>query len=135
VVLPLVLLASLLAAETALACSCAPVSAKEQFRQSDAAVVARLVDVVPRSEQSSDFVYRVKRAFKGERRLERGDRLTIRSSNSGASCGLPREKRRYGLFLERINGEYTSSLCSVVSPRKMRRAARGSSARASGCRA
>jgi hypothetical protein len=140
--LPVLLLVCLVGAEQALACSCAPISAKRQFRQSDAAVIARLVDRIPRTDGggevvgpgSSDFVYRVKRVFKGKRRLDRGDKLTIRSSNDGASCGLPKRERRYGLFLERVKRRYTASLCSVVSPRKMRRAARRAETEAAGCR-
>jgi hypothetical protein len=94
-------------------------------------VIARLVAIRNKSDQSGDFVYRVKRVFRGKGRWDPEDRLIIRSSLEGSACGLPHRRKRYGLFLDhRLHGEnrWDASLASVVTPREMRRAARRSDA-------
>jgi hypothetical protein len=116
----------LIGAEQALACSCAAQPVDDQLAQADAAVVGKLVDVDRRSAGGVELEYRVKRVFKGAPGLKPGESLTLRSPTSGASCGLPRRKnRRYGLLLQRRRNRLTANLCSVVSPKKLRRAARG----------
>ena len=127
--------AGLLPAASASACSCAPLT-RASYEAADAAVIARLVEVVPVGSQASRagepvgigegrFKYRVRRVFKGPDSLHRGKRFTIRSSMSGASCGLPQRRKRYGLLLERDRRRHrwTASSCSVTSPSEMRRLA------------
>jgi hypothetical protein len=124
---------ALLGAESAQACSCAYIPPKQQLRAADGAVVARLValrpDEPPEADGdlqpvgwAADYVYRIGRVLKRGPGLRRGRRLVIRSYTDG--CGLPDRKRvRYGLFLDRRRGRWEASLCSVVSPAQMRRAA------------
>jgi hypothetical protein len=128
--------ACLAAAPDAEACSCAPVKMREALRKSDAAIIGKLRDVRPiesggperRGEGpvgfgQRNFIYRVRRVYKGERRIEVGTRIAVRSWGSEVSCGLPRRPRRIGLFLERTQrGRWTSSLCSTVTAKRMRRA-------------
>jgi Tissue inhibitor of metalloproteinase len=116
----------LIGAESALACTCAAQRVDDQLANADAALVGKLVDVDRVSPGSVKLKYRVKRVFKGAPGLDRGDKLTLRSPASGAACGLPRKKnKRYGLLLDRRRKRLTANLCSVVSPKKLRRAAAG----------
>lgn len=127
-------LASLAVAEQALACSCVPLDPRERLESSDGAVIGRLVDVVARPRSATaGYVYRVKQVYRGKRRLEPGQLLRVRSARDSAGCGLPTQRRRYRLFLERGRGPWTSNLCSITSPREMRRAARGEAAAAGAC--
>jgi hypothetical protein len=131
--------ATLGGAANAVACSCT-YPGPESIRASDAAVVAKLIEVVPERDNAgegagspspaydeADFRYRIKRVFKGRHRLERGDRLTIASTTSGAACGLPtQERRRYGLLLSRNQSarRWQANLCTVTSPGRLRELAR-----------
>jgi hypothetical protein len=118
-------LLSLLLAGSARACSCAPVKPGEAMREADAAVVGRLVAVVPRGAMWADYRYRVRRVYKRSRGLARGRTISVRSARQGAACALPRRRgRRYGLFLTRDRGRWRSGSCAVVSPRRLRAAAR-----------
>ena len=124
-------------AAAAQACSCLAIAPETRFEQSDGAVIGRLVEVVPRSEQVATFRYRVREVFKGGRRIEEGQLLSLRSSTSSAACGLPkREGRRFGVFLRRENRHWSATLCDVTTPQGMRAAAAaaGQASRASpGC--
>lgn len=114
-------------AATAHACSCAPVGPQEALRESDAAIVGRLVKVVPRSAIDADYRYEVQRVYRGARMIDRGQMLSVRSARRAAACALPHHTgRRYGLFLLREEGRWHSGLCAVVSPRRLREAAQGS---------
>jgi hypothetical protein len=113
-------------AASAHACSCAPTDPGEALRESDAAVVGRLVEVVPRGALQADYRYEVRRVYRGARAIDAGQMLAVRSAQSGAACGLPRRvDRRYGLFLARAGGRWRSGICSVVTPRRLWQAARG----------
>jgi|GEM_PF-881282 len=113
-------------AGSAHACSCAPMAPGKALRESDAAVVGRLVEVVPRGQLQADYRYEVQRVYRGAKAIEPGGMLAVRSARSGAACGLPqRADRRYGLFLTRLDGRWRSGLCSVVTPRRLWLAARG----------
>jgi hypothetical protein len=121
-----VLCVGLVGAEQAMACSCIATSTRDALEQSDAALVGKLVEVDRVSNDTLKLSYRVKRVFKGPPGLNRGDRLTLRSLDSEAACGLPhRRDKRYGLLLDRRNKRLTANLCSVVPPKKLRRAADG----------
>jgi hypothetical protein len=116
----------LFGAEQALACSCVGGRIDDRLAQADAAIVGKLVDVDRVTARRVKLEYRVKRVFKGAPGLEPGESLRIRSPATGASCGLPRRRdRRYGLLLERRHKRLTANLCSVVPPKKLRRAADG----------
>ncbi len=128
----------LIGAPQAEACSCVGVKMGEAFRNSDAAIIGKLRNVRridgaasmrggdgPVGSGKRDFIYRVRRVYKGERRIEVGKRLAVRSSSSEASCGLPRGRARIGLFLDRNRRHWTSNLCSTVTAESMRRAREG----------
>lgn len=113
-------------AANATACSCARQSAEEGLREADAAIVGRLVEVVPRARMRADYRYEVIRVYRGPRRVERSETLTVRSARQGAACGLPQGTgRRYGLFLSEGRGRWWGGLCGVVEPSELRRAAQG----------
>jgi hypothetical protein len=114
----------LAAAEQARACSCASEPVEQQ--SADAAIVAKLVDADRLSAAEFKLRYRVKRVLKGAPGLDRGESLTLRSHALKASCGLPRRRdRTYGLLLDWRKKRLTASLCSVVSPKRLRSAASG----------
>jgi hypothetical protein len=121
----LVFLGVLGLAEGANACSCAPQSPLEALRRSDAAIVGRLVEVVPRNRLQADFRYRVRRVYRGARMIEPGKTISVQSSRSAAACGLPRRQDRpVGLFLLLDGERWTAGVCSTISPRRLWAAAR-----------
>ena len=103
------------------ACSCAHQGPLEALRDSDAAIVGRLVKVVPRDDASADYRYRVRRVYRGARMLERGETISVRSARQAAACGLPpRQPRPVGLFLRRDpQGRWTAGICSTIAPRRL----------------
>ena len=128
-----VLTLALVAAETALACSCVPIDPESRVEEADGAVIARLLAVEPVGSFSARFVYRTGRVYKGRPRLKRGRRLVVRSSRSSASCGLSQNVGRLtGLFLYRERGRWTSNSCNEVTPAQMRSLDEPGAARAGG---
>ena len=124
------------------ACSCAPQAPAESLRESDAAVVARLVEVLPRGRLHADYRYEVRQVYRGQAIIDRGQMLTVRSGRRGAACPLPRRLDHvYGLFLSRRQSTWFGGICGVVEPRRLRHAAeqqprayrRSSGAVAGGC--
>jgi hypothetical protein len=127
--LVLVVLAVLAAASEAMACSCAPQAPAESLREADAAVTAQLVAVLPHGPSQALYRYEVRRAYKGAERIETGQMLDVHSSRRSAACALPRRIGRvYGLFLLARHNRWFSSICRVVSPRRMRWAIQGQAA-------
>jgi hypothetical protein len=130
----LVLVVLLLAAESAMACSCAFTPPQRQLELSDGAVIARLLRVKPLDDvgASAAFVYRTGKVLKGARHgLRRGRRLVVRSARQSASCGLSDQVGRLtGLFLTREDGRWHSSSCREASPAQMRGLERASGSRA-----
>lgn len=130
----LVVLAMLVLANGAMACSCAPQAPAEALEESDAAIVGRLVEVEPRGRLHADYRYEVRQVYRGEG-IEPGEMLTVRSGRRAAACALPRRlNHRYGLFLASRDGNWFGSICGVLEPRRLRHAAQGQpadSARAS----
>jgi hypothetical protein len=121
----LVLLGLLGWAESAYACSCAPPAPLEALQRSDAAIVGRLVKVVPRNHLRADYRYRVRRVYRGAKMIEPGETISVRSNRSAAACGLPRWQRRpVGLFLLLDGGRWTAGICSTISPRHLGMAVR-----------
>lgn len=120
----LVGLGALAFAASAPACSCAPLTPAESLRQSDAAIVGRLIEVAPRGRFRADYRYAVQRVYRGRKAIERGEMLNVRSARRAASCALPRRLgHRYGLFLTRLDGRWTSGICGVIEPAKLAEAA------------
>jgi hypothetical protein len=131
VLLAAVAVVLLAGAESARACSCAPLSVKAHLEHADGAFNGRLLSVRPveRSVQTR-FRYRVGVVLEGP--LRRGQVVTVWSVNSEAACGLSQGVGRvYGLFVTRQGGRWRSGLCSTVAPSRIRRAA-GASAAAGG---
>jgi hypothetical protein len=132
-ILAVALAAPLLAADTAMACSCVPLKPREQLKASDAAFIGRLVavrEVDPPAEgepigtgDPMDYVYRVGRIYKDGPGINRGRRVRVRSVRDEATCGLPDQVGELiGLFAQRQNRRWHGNLCLTTSARKMRRA-------------
>lgn len=86
------------------------------------------------------YTLRIRHAFKKKRRFPRGREIKIRTNTSSGTCGLNlRESQKLGLFFYRdSNRRLSSSSCSRVSRKQLRRAARdlrgsGSRGSNSGC--
>jgi len=124
----LVVVAMLVAADGAGACSCAPQAPAESMREADAAVTARLVAVLPHGPGQALYRYELRRVYKGAEKLEAGRMLNVHSSRRSAACALPRRiGRTYGLFLLTRHSRWFGGICRVVSPKRMRRVARSQS--------
>ncbi len=121
--------AMLVLADGAMACSCAPQAPAEALEQSDAAVVARLVKVLPHGKLHADYRYEVRQVYRGAAEIDKGQMLTVRSGRRAATCALPRRLNHvYGLFLTRARGRWFGGICGVLEPRRLRHAAQGQSA-------
>jgi hypothetical protein len=122
-------LAALLFASSAQACSCAPQPPAESLREADAAVVGRLVKVLPHGPLNAVFRYEVRQVYKGADSIEEGRMLDVRGARRTAACGLPRRtERSYGLFLSRRHGRWFGGICGVIAPRRLRAAAQSQAA-------
>lgn len=111
-------------AGSVLACSCAPASPVESLAEADAAVVGRLLSVAPHGASRAEYRYRVLRVYRGSDAIERGSTLVVLSPRSSAACGLPEGiGRHFGLFLLGERGRWSSGLCGVIAPRRLRAAA------------
>jgi hypothetical protein len=120
----IVVLGALLFSSGAQACSCIERTPRQALREADAAVVARLVKVVPANGYSAQYHYLVRRAYKGSKAIQAGETVSVRSGINGASCGFPTDENRwYGLFLDRSGNRWTGGLCGIVSPRQLSAAA------------
>ena len=120
-----VLIGVLVSVDDVSACSCALVPVSKHMKAADGAFNGRLLSVEPADgTREAAFRYRVGVVAKGP--FRRGRVVTVWSQSSDATCGLERGiGDLYGLFVSRDQGRWRSGLCSTVSPRKMRRAARG----------
>ena len=115
---------------SATACSCAPQAPAESLQESDAAVVARLVKVLPHGKLQADYRYEVRQVYRGRETIEKGQMLTVRSGRRAATCALPRRLDHvYGLFLARRQGRWFGGICGVIEPRRLRHAAQSQAAR------
>lgn len=120
----IVVLGALLFSSSAQACSCIERSPREALREADAAIVGRLVKVVPANGYSAEYHYLVRRAYKGSKGVSAGETVSVRSGVNGAGCGFPvDEERWYGLFLYRSGNRWTGGLCGIVTPRQLSAAA------------
>ncbi len=115
-------------AGSAWACSCAPQPPAESLRESDAAIVGRLVKVMPLGRLRAEYRYEVQRVYRGGG-IEPGEMLTVRSARRASACALPRRlDRPYGLFLFRGGGHWQGGICGVIGPRRLAHAARNQAA-------
>jgi hypothetical protein len=106
---------------------------REALRESDAAIVGRLVKVVPRGAFHADYRYEVQKVYRGRHKIKTGEMLSVRSARRAAACALPRRLgHRYGLFLTRADGRWNSGICSVIEPRRLAEAAKRPARRAGG---
>ncbi len=120
-------LLGLVLAGSAAACTCANLPPAEKLRAADAAIVARLVEVVPRSTYEAEFRYEVVRRYKGGRAVAPGTTVAVMSAPFGAACGLPQQTgRHYGLLLARSGGRWRGNSCATAEPRELAVAARRS---------
>lgn len=115
---------SLIWAGTATACDCARPDVGT-FKRADGAIVAKLLRVEPIGDgTNSNYVYRVREAFKKRDRFEPGQIRRIKSSSYGPSCGIEEPVgSTHGLFLYRYGGRWRSNLCLTTSAHRMRRIA------------
>jgi hypothetical protein len=114
---------------SATACSCAPQAPAESLQESDAAVVARLVKVLPHGKLHADYRYEVRQVYRGRETIEKGQMLTVRSGRRAATCALPRRLDHvYGLFLAHRQGRWFGGICGVIEPRRLRHAAQSQAA-------
>lgn len=112
------------------ACSCAYGDLRDMFARADGAFVGTFVESHPvepnptNSGADTIYTFTLDEEYKGELG-EPGDLVEVHAPLYGASCGIEaQEGRAYGLFLYlRDDGAWSSSLCSQVSPQKMREAA------------
>lgn len=119
-----VVLAALVFAASANACSCAPQAPAESLREADGAIVGRLVRVLPHGSLHAVYRYEVLHVYKGGDAIETGRMLDVHGSRRAAACALPRRTgRSYGLFLFQRHGRWFGGICGVVAPRRLRRAA------------
>jgi hypothetical protein len=122
----LAVLAALVLAGSAQACSCAPQAPAQSLQQTDAAIVGRLVAVRPHGRLHADYRYEVQRVYRGGEMIEGGQMLTVRSARRASACALPRRlDHRYGLFLVRDRGHWFGGICGVIEPRRLWHAAQG----------
>ena len=125
----------LIPVQSAKACSCALGDPRDQFARSEGAFVGTFLESRPAqppdpsggfsSMDDTIYSFRLEEEYKGELG-EPGDVVEVHSAASGASCGIEAQPgEAYGLFLEVRDRDavWTSSLCSQVSPEKMREAA------------
>jgi hypothetical protein len=120
----LVVVAMLVLATGAMACSCAPQAPGESLREADAAVTGRLVKVLPHGALYADYRYEVRHVYGGPATIEAGRILSVRSARRAAACALPRRTgHTYGLFLSRAHGRWFGGICGVVEPGRLRHAA------------
>jgi hypothetical protein len=128
-------LGALAFAGAAQACSCAPMPVKAAVRQADAALVGKLLKVVPRGRSQADYRYLVQRVYKNDGNLAGGAVISVRSARAAAACSLPGGVgRSYGLLLRAGSasaGEarWSGGRCGVLAPKELQAVASGRSVR------
>jgi hypothetical protein len=116
--------------ESAQACSCISLDARQGLADADAAFVGTLVarrqafpsqpGGVSSSADPDIFTFRVDQVIKGDL----GPTIEVWSARSGASCGVEAAiGQQIGLFLRRDGTRWSSGLCWQVPPTALREAA------------
>jgi len=121
--LGLVVFAIVATAVPAKACSCFMGDPRDALKASDGAFIGTLLSVTPNAEdegQTSTYRFTVEEEIKGD--LD--GTVDVISSTSGASCGIEVPVGgETGLFLDLVEGTWSSSLCQQVDPDQLRAAA------------
>jgi hypothetical protein len=98
------------------ACSCAEMDLGPRLSEADGAFVGTYVDRDPLSDGRAAWTFVVERVVKGPF----GPTAIVRTSGSGASCGIELYDPRAGLLLDRAkDGVWESSLCQLVPPNQL----------------
>jgi hypothetical protein len=108
----LLVLASLVAAASAYACTCAPVDLERDLPRADGAFVGTVLE---RHESPGGriFLFRVEQLYKGDI----VNRVEVTTPRDSAACGLDAQVgERLGLLLERDGERWRAGLCSLVDP-------------------
>lgn len=96
----------------ALACTCLPVDLERDLPRADGAVIGSVLERTLGAEENR-FLLRVEQVYKGDIT----NRVEVVTAANSAACGLELAVgERVGLLLDRVGGEWTSGLCSVVEP-------------------
>ena len=104
-------------ADLARACSCAPTDPRDRLADGEPAVIGevearRTVESTPAGEVF-EYTVRVERGLNASL----GPVVMIRGASNGGACGFRWEVgQRVGAFLWREGGNWTTGLCSLVSP-------------------
>ena len=114
----LILLTTLLAAGPARACSFPLLDPRDIYHETDAAFIGTLIEKEAVGDYYADFTFDVEEVFKGDL----GDAVVVRSSSSGAMCGIGGEiGSRLSLFLRsEEEGSWSSDLGLQWSEETMR---------------
>lgn len=105
-----VLVAALVLAADASACSCAPPDLERDLPRADGAVVGTVLERRVDGD-TARYLVRVEQVYKGDI----DNRVEILTSASGAACGLESVVGdRVGLLLDRDGDAWRSGLCSQV---------------------
>jgi len=105
------------------ACSCALGDPRDAFAASDGAFIGTLTSQTPDPSDpsyGSIYAFTVEEAFKGDL----SETVEVHAASNGAACGLEVPLGgRTGLFLDLIDGRWSSSLCQQIAPDDLRAAA------------
>lgn len=115
-----VVVAALVLAADASACSCAPPDLERDLPRADGAFIGTLLErrePPPANVQASNdpvtLLFRVEQVYKGDI----DGRVEVVTSRDGASCGLATKVgERVGLLLDREQGVWRGGLCGQVDP-------------------
>ena len=124
--LAVLVVALLVPAELAGACSCAQIAPRDKLEAADAGVIGRVVKktLVGRPDRPLGQVYRYRVRVSSwlKRRLEA--HIKLRQHNQSAACGFEWSRgERVAAYLYRRAGRWTTSLCGLERPAVMRRLA------------
>lgn len=98
------------------ACSCGEMDLATRLPDADGAFVGTYVDRDPLSDGRAAWTFDVERVVKGPF----GPTAIVRTSGSGASCGIELFHPRTGLLLDRASdGVWEASLCQQVPPNQL----------------
>jgi hypothetical protein len=123
-----VVVAVLVPAELAGACSCAQIAPRDKLEAADAGVIGRVVKktLVGRPDRPLGRVYRYRVRVNHWLKRRLGAHIKLRQHNQSAACGFEWKKgERVAAYLYRRGGRWTTNLCGLERPRVMRRLARG----------
>lgn len=132
----LAVVALLVLAGEAFACTCFAQPAKQRLKHADAAVDVKVLSVrrpepVPMGEgryHYPQYVATVKllRVYKGPLRLREAETAKIKLGQAINSCAIDlAEGKRYGLLPRKTGRTWSAGLCDLIGRKELRRAAKG----------